>query len=362
MSDSATTAPPAARKPAIISPVVDTLCVGGLSIVAFLPVVLLGQKYFLLPDTFRAGHLASQAIIATLINMPHFMASYSMVYHSKETMLKHKWAAIYVPIGLAAYGVFAVFMSDTTMVYVAVMQSISGIYLAWHYTGQAWGMMATYAFLEGAPFSERERLLVRSGLRILLAWHVTWFCQFGTNLPWIHQTLGAAYFYLSMLTWVAFVLGAVAFYLYWRRTGRMPAFKALVAWLAIFFWYGAMAVDLRAIFWVQIAHALQYLIFPFRVQMNRYERAHPAQPRQLRVHILGYAGMLLFAAYAAEHFLVEAGMISAGVIFGAPAGDAAPIVMLAFLNIHHYFTDGCIWKISNPDVRRDLFAHVPKPA
>jgi hypothetical protein len=30
-----------------------------------------------------------------------------------------------------------------------------------------------------------------------------------------------------------------------------------------------------------------------------------------------------------------------------------------FINIHHYFTDGVIWKISNPEVRRELFAHVP---
>ena len=28
------------------------------------------------------------------------------------------------------------------------------------------------------------------------------------------------------------------------------------------------------------------------------------------------------------------------------------------VNIHHYFVDGTIWKISNPKVRRDLFAHL----
>jgi len=28
------------------------------------------------------------------------------------------------------------------------------------------------------------------------------------------------------------------------------------------------------------------------------------------------------------------------------------------VNIHHYFTDGAIWKIRNPDVRRDLFSHL----
>ncbi len=32
-----------------------------------------------------------------------------------------------------------------------------------------------------------------------------------------------------------------------------------------------------------------------------------------------------------------------------------------FINIHHYFTDGVIWKISNPEVRKDLFAHVLPP-
>jgi hypothetical protein len=32
-----------------------------------------------------------------------------------------------------------------------------------------------------------------------------------------------------------------------------------------------------------------------------------------------------------------------------------------FINIHHYFTDGVIWKISNPEVRKELFAHVPRP-
>jgi len=34
-----------------------------------------------------------------------------------------------------------------------------------------------------------------------------------------------------------------------------------------------------------------------------------------------------------------------------------------FINIHHYFTDGVIWKISNPEVRKELFAHVqPGPS
>ena len=45
---------------------------------------------------------------------------------------------------------------------------------------------------------------------------------------------------------------------------------------------------------------------------------------------------------------------------GATPNNAAAALVLYFINIHHYFTDGVIWKISNPDVRKELFAHVPK--
>jgi hypothetical protein len=50
-----------------------------------------------------------------------------------------------------------------------------------------------------------------------------------------------------------------------------------------------------------------------------------------------------------------------GNVFGEEPGKAAPILVLMFINIHHYFTDGVIWKISNPEVRKELFAHVPRP-
>ena len=47
-----------------------------------------------------------------------------------------------------------------------------------------------------------------------------------------------------------------------------------------------------------------------------------------------------------------------GNVFGETPGNSAPILLLMFINIHHYFTDGVIWKISNPEVRKDLFAHM----
>jgi hypothetical protein len=51
-----------------------------------------------------------------------------------------------------------------------------------------------------------------------------------------------------------------------------------------------------------------------------------------------------------------------GRAFGEAPGNAAPILLLAFINIHHYFTDGVLWKLRNPEVQRQLFAHVPAVA
>ena len=35
-----------------------------------------------------------------------------------------------------------------------------------------------------------------------------------------------------------------------------------------------------------------------------------------------------------------------------------PLIVTSCINIHHFYIDGCIWKISNPEVRKDLFAHL----
>ncbi|MFL5441927.1 MAG: hypothetical protein ACJ79W_22480, partial [Myxococcales bacterium] len=86
MPPSSTT--PAPRPNSILSPLVDFLCVGGLSLIVLVPLLLTGRSDLVL---IGAG---AQAWIATVINMPHFMASYRLVYRSRESILRHKWASI----------------------------------------------------------------------------------------------------------------------------------------------------------------------------------------------------------------------------------------------------------------------------
>src|SRR5687768_4538723 len=220
MKHSTTVAP--TRTASILSPIVDFLLVGGLSIILLLPLLLSGRSDLVI---IGAG---AQAWIATVVNMPHFMASYRIVYRSRESILKHKWASIYIPAILAVYIVVAVWDAQTSPVLVVILVSVSSAYLAWHYTGQVWGMMASYAYLDGVSFEKDERFLIRTGLRILLAWHVTWFLYTQLRDP---SRVRPVYVIISAGTLVAFALGLIGLAKMRRRTGKLPPARALVAWL-----------------------------------------------------------------------------------------------------------------------------------
>jgi hypothetical protein len=341
------TSPP--RRAAVISPLVDFLCVGGLSLIVFVPLLLSGRSDLVL---IGAG---AQAWVGTVVNMPHFMASYRMVYRSREMILRHKWASIYVPAILLAYTVVALWEAQSSRVMLIVLISVGSAYLAWHYTGQVWGMMASYAYLDGVRFEQSERLLVRTSLRILLAWHVTWFLYTQLRDP---SVIKPAYVLISAGTLVAFALGAVGLWKMRWRTGKLPPPRALVAWIAIFVWYAVMARDPRAIFWIQIFHALQYLAFPVRVEINRSSAGPRRIPGGIPVHMALYGIGLLVVSYVVTQIVPGTAMSVVAEVFGEQPSHAAPILILTFINIHHYFTDGVIWHISNPEVRKELFAHV----
>jgi hypothetical protein len=341
-----------APRPAIISPLIDALCVGGLSLLLLLPLLLSGRA-----DLVIVG-VGMQAWIAALVNMPHFMASYRLVYRNRETINAHRWAAIYVPLILIAYIAFAVWQSRETDLYVSILMTVQGGYLAWHYTGQAWGMMATYTYLDGRSFQTVERRLVRGGLYLLLAWHVAWFFRWGFGDTRFGPLLESLYFILSVLSAVALVAGLVGLAMMKARTGRFPPARALIAWGAIFVWYAAMARDPRAIFWVQIAHALQYLMFPVRVEINRTRRSGSGQSR-LVTHMAAYLIVLVAVSVAMAVWIPARAMDVVADWLGRRPGEVTALSLLAFLNVHHYFTDGVMWKLRNPAVREDLFGHLP---
>ena len=128
-----------------------------------------------------------------------------------------------------------------------------------------------------------------------------------------------------------------------RTKVRIPA-RAILPWLAAYSWYILMYLHIESAFLIQLFHALQYLIFPYRVELNRKAEQGSQRPAWLQVSILHVslvgAGLMVF--WLPEY----AGLVEFTALLGS------------LVNTHHYFVDGCIWKISNPDVRKDLFGHL----
>jgi hypothetical protein len=162
---------------AILSRPLDVLTSGGLSILVLLPILIFKGEWL---DALLPAHVL---LLTVLINTPHFAASYWLVYRSPELVRRHPWAAVRVPtlvfgLCLLALAVRSDFHAGVNSIVLA-----STVYLAWHYTGQAWGMIATFGALEGAPFDAVERGLIRGSNRILLAWHVVWALRVQPYFP-----------------------------------------------------------------------------------------------------------------------------------------------------------------------------------
>src|SRR5213078_1915150 len=94
------------------------------------------------------------------------------------------------------------------------------------------------------------------------------------------------------------------------------------------------------------------------VEINRTVVASQHSSRRVAEHMALYGIGLLAVSYVFAQVVPGRAMDAVANIFGEEPGKVTPILILMFLNIHHYFTDGVIWKISNPEVRRELFAHV----
>ena len=352
------TVPPAEaarpRPPAIISPVVDFLCVGGLSIIVLVPLL------FLAGDQLPFVSIGTVVLVQLLINMSHFMASYRIIYRNREMIRRHQWAAVWVPLILVVFALLAlVEAADSPQpILLLLFFVVSSGYLAWHYTGQVWGMMASFAYLGGTPFDASERRLIRLSLRILLVWHVVWFLNFWlSNTPSrLAEPVGTLYRAVTIGSVLAIGLGAAGLFRMRRRLGRFPPARAIVPWLAIFVWYAAiLRWGLPGLFLVQLAHAIQYLGFPARVELNR---ATAKAAGRAMGHMAMYAVGLLAVAFLVTLLVPGPPMAVLASSLGVDVGRAAPILILYFINIHHYFTDGVIWKLSNPEVRKELFAHV----
>jgi len=345
-------APPSSTTRAIGAAWSDPLTVGGLSLLVMIPLFFVDE----IADGGPLGLFGGELLVVNLLlNWPHFMASYRLLYASPASVRTHWVAAIAVPLVLLVVLALCMAYWEYAGLPFDLLLLVGTAYTAWHYAGQTWGNMAAFAHLGGAPFDDVERKLLRGSIVVMAIWlGALWWSR--AELQFLTPDEAASVFSLLSLvapiSVVGLALGVVGFWRVKKRTGRLPPMNVLLAWVSLQVWLALLAKHPAAAFLVQGAHALQYMPFVARVESNR-ATVH----RALRVALWSLA--LVVVGYLVFRVLAGA-MQDIAIARDAPKSLvlAIPVAVTVFVNVHHYFTDGVLWKLRNPAVRRDLFRHL----
>ncbi|MCP4817289.1 MAG: hypothetical protein GY888_32640, partial [Planctomycetaceae bacterium] len=237
--------------------------------------------------------------LTVLLNNPHFMSSYRLLYRSREQVMRYRWSSIYMPVLLLAASGFVLVgemevldpdgqASQLAGLTLQVLGAVAALYLAWHYNGQAWGMTASFLYMAGIRVTQYERRCIRSAYWSLTAFHVVWALSLSPLAGRLNRLLGSPDGVRQLIDAVAvlsLLMIPVGIHGFWRaskRTGKRIPACALLPWVAIYFWYGLIYFHDYALIFLQLSHSLQYLCFTARVEVNLARRRKPGSDNTIR--------------------------------------------------------------------------------
>jgi hypothetical protein len=335
----------------LFHPVVDVACVGSLTYLVFLPVLILN---FTAPAPQVLGTMMILGNV--LVNCPHYAATYYRVYRDKNEIQKYSFEAIWVPAVLLLLAV-ACFMFPG-----GVTPWVAFLYLAtsgYHYSGQTYGVSMIFIGKSGLRLTPGHKRLLQlpiysSYLYTLVALNVAGREHrrvLDTVVP--HLNVPEAALYLcTMLVIVSVGLFVALNAMAYRQHGRVLPLVANVSVGAHVVWFTMLQFPvLMAV--VPFLHCLQYLFvtvfFDFKEQRGRMRPdLSPAR----------YFASSLFAKYYATQvavgvaiFVVSPALLSG---MGLASKALAGAVVISIFNLHHFILDGAIWKLRQPAVAKPL--------
>lgn len=333
-----------------VSPVIDFMMIGGLSILAFLSVVLLKL------DSSGFDIFMLAWYLAFLINGPHFLISYEMLYvgHGRRVLreLRFFWAGIVVPLCLLACLGY-LFQAGRVELLRALLY-VMFFTVGWHYVKQAYGCFIVYAGAQGAYFEGWEQRVIKYSL-FPLWWSsfLRLFAGEGSNGFWGLEYSLPSFLagWQVLLHWLSLLgVAPLLFVLAHRfiRRKKWPGVVALTPLMAVYLWLSPLLRNEFFLFVIPLFHSLQYLLFSGAYTKGKVD----ASGGGWRAYLGWWGGAFILAAlafYFVPTYLDELNL--------APSGfpeSSFLISFLLFINIHHYFIDNVMWRGGNQEVRSHL--------
>ena len=334
-----------------VGPAIDTFFVGGLSI-----------AFYLIAYTWMYEHPPSwiyslSALLFWFGNWPHFAATNYRLYHSRENIRQYPLTALAVPPLIIA-GVVASLMHPDTIAPFFVK-----VFLVWspyHFSGQTVGVTMIYARRAGFnidPITRRAltSFVFGSYLVNLVAQEssTTFSTYYGIQVPGFGIPLGL-YDVFQVIMYAGGALFLLGYIRQSRQRKQLLPLIILLAPLTQYVWFvlGSRIAGYNE--FVPFFHSIQYLLVAWSMQLvERAERekqlGNPAffwteSARWFGLNIV--IGALLFAA------LPE---------LVARAGNPTELsmgIVLAAVQLHHFFVDGVIWKLRRATVSQPLMVNL----
>lgn len=367
----------ALKSTCLVSPVADFLLVGGLSFLFITPFI-----FFNIPS-YSAVMLS--LALAYIINDPHFIHSYQLMYGGFFQKLKAQkqnpniyaryiFAGIVVPVIFAAWFLFCIVTQNIHAL--ALSGNIMVLSVGWHYAKQGYGMLIVLSALKKIFYSSFEKNILL--LNAYMVWLSTW-ALFNIRIgqieigdipvPSIFIPPPLLHLLLSLLV-LTTCLSILALGLHAIKTKKI-SINGIVGYFSAYIWLFLRSHNMALNALIPVFHSLQYLPFVWKYKMNESmdKTNSPEQAFSLR----GLAFAPAFKPF--RRFVVT------GLFIGLCAFHIAPFVLdkivpynhavfgtslfffmiIIFINVHHYFIDNVIWRKENKDVGLYLFEGFKTP-
>ena len=352
-----------------IGPKSDFFFIGGFSILVF-PLLYLVSDW-----VYFSEFLTTVFFAQIIVNFPHFSATVFRLYRSKENVFNFPVTSFVLPVIILLITLAALI---SPAYFAAIFLMTYFLWSPYHFSGQSSGVTMVYARRNNLRIGKRERFFLSGFIFTSFILPFAWVFS-GTgpdilraeeHITRTERLFGSAFYTVNLPDWVQWPLlvflitCALGFFILMTRQSRekglrFAPFMVFVPAIAHFIWF-AFSLQLGAFAFIALVplfHSLQYLYIAWAVQLREKYAAMKTSPsfKDIKKESLGWYGanvfggilqFLVLPALAADFFNVD--------FF------YAFLIIATGVQLHHFFVDGVIWKLRNPNALSALTSNIPK--